>query len=101
MKDWFHDKSVEPKPLSKTEPLEVNVGVDESMFVTCLPSPRNTLDRLRRNSQSSGCSGSSKSASESIGSAKKVISVVSVVWETKLTVHTRVYLSIFCLHKQS
>ncbi|WAR27084.1 KMT2E-like protein [Mya arenaria] len=51
MNEWLSEKS-ESKPVGKSEPLEVSV--DESMFVTCLPSPRNSMDRLRRNSASAG-----------------------------------------------
>ncbi|XP_064604986.1 inactive histone-lysine N-methyltransferase 2E-like isoform X2 [Liolophura sinensis] len=52
--------------IPKIEPLEVNV--EETMFVTCLPSPRNTLEYMRRNSHSSG---DKQGQGCSIGSAKK------------------------------
>ncbi|KAK3589456.1 hypothetical protein CHS0354_030577 [Potamilus streckersoni] len=69
MNEWLSEKSQDGKPLPvKTEPLEVTV--DESLFVPCLPSPRNSMERLRRNSQSQGCSHRPNPES-SAGSAKK------------------------------
>ena len=65
MNEWLIEKN-ETKP--KTEPLEVAVD-EENMFVTCLPSPRNSMDRLRRNSQSGG---GRPLVQSSAGSAKKV-----------------------------
>jgi hypothetical protein len=76
MNEWLHEKSqdVVPVPLpspAKTEPLEVNVE-DDTMFVTCLPSPRNAMEHLRRNSHSSGTFRPVVNVESSIGSAKKV-----------------------------
>ena len=71
MNEWLHEKGDKP---GKTDPLEVSVDEDDSMFVTCLPSPRNSMDRLRRNSQSNGGRPLVQSQS-SAGSAKKVRSV--------------------------
>ncbi|KAL3852281.1 hypothetical protein ACJMK2_015945 [Sinanodonta woodiana] len=69
MNEWLSEKSQDGKPVPvKTEPLEVTV--DESLFVPCLPSPRNFMERLRRNSQSQGCS-QKPSTESSAGSAKK------------------------------
>ncbi|XP_052781448.1 inactive histone-lysine N-methyltransferase 2E-like isoform X2 [Mya arenaria] len=70
MNEWLSEKS-ESKPVGKSEPLEVSV--DESMFVTCLPSPRNSMDRLRRNSASAGVRERSVSLNveTTAGSAKK------------------------------
>ena len=72
MNEWLSEKS--DARLLRTEPLEV--AVEESMFVTCLPSPRNSMDRLRRNSSASACVPRERSASlnveNSAGSAKKV-----------------------------
>ena len=67
MNEWLIEKN-EVKPSAKTEPLEVAVD-EENMFVTCLPSPRNSMDRLRRNSQSNG---GRPLVQSSAGSAKKV-----------------------------
>lgn len=69
MSEWLSEKTHDTNPLGlKTEPLEVAVE-DNAMFVTCLPSPRNSMDHLRRNSHSSG---SARAGVEnSIGSAKK------------------------------
>lgn len=72
MNEWLHEKGDKP---SKTDPLEVSVDEDDSMFVTCLPSPRNSMDRLRRNSQSNGGRPLAQSQS-SAGSAKKVRSLL-------------------------
>ncbi|XP_052285813.1 serine-rich adhesin for platelets-like isoform X2 [Dreissena polymorpha] len=72
MNEWLSEKSIEGRAaVSRAEPLEV--AVDDSMFVTCLPSPRNSMDRLRRNSQSSGVRERSVSLNQetSAGSAKK------------------------------
>lgn len=66
MNEWLSEKSDKP---GKTEPLEVAVDEEENMFVTCLPSPRNSMDRLRRNSQSNG---GRPLVQSSAGSAKKV-----------------------------
>ena len=66
MNEWLSEKN-DVKPATKTDPLEV--AVDENMFVTCLPSPRNSMDRLRRNSQSNG---GRPLVQSSAGSAKKV-----------------------------
>ncbi|XP_041348326.1 inactive histone-lysine N-methyltransferase 2E-like isoform X2 [Gigantopelta aegis] len=55
--EWKSEKisDLKPAPNCKSEPLEVKV--DETVFVTCLPSPRNAMEHLpRRNSQSAGCS---------------------------------------------
>ena len=68
MNEWLSEKGDKP---GKTDPLEVSVDEDDSMFVTCLPSPRNSMDRLRRNSQSNGGRPLTQSQS-SAGSAKKV-----------------------------
>lgn len=72
MSEWLSNEKQElvngEKP--KGDPLEVSViNVDDAMFVTCLPSPRNSMDHLRRNSQSAG---SAKMTDNSVGSAKKV-----------------------------
>ncbi|XP_045164566.2 uncharacterized protein LOC123528696 isoform X3 [Mercenaria mercenaria] len=68
MNEWLTEKSFE----TKAEPLEVTVEED-NMFVTCLPSPRNSMDRLRRNSASAGVRERSSSllVETSAGSAKK------------------------------
>lgn len=81
MNEWLSEKSLDSKPGSKAEPLEVAVEEDESMFVTCLPSPRNSMDRLRRNSASAGVRERSSSlvVETSAGSAKKVFSTVLFV----------------------
>ncbi|XP_033745121.1 inactive histone-lysine N-methyltransferase 2E-like isoform X2 [Pecten maximus] len=74
MSEWLSEKTQDTNPLGlkteglKTEPLEVAVE-DNAMFVTCLPSPRNSMDHLRRNSHSSG--GARAGLENSIGSAKK------------------------------
>lgn len=72
MNEWLSEKSEGNSKPSKSEPLEVTV--EESMFVTCLPSPRNSMDRLRRNSQTSGVRERSSSVhgESNAGSAKKV-----------------------------
>ncbi|XP_067684925.1 inactive histone-lysine N-methyltransferase 2E-like isoform X1 [Haliotis asinina] len=80
--EWMSERSTDIKPpvpsgVGKTEPLEVSV--DETMFVTCLPSPRNAMEHIpRRNSQSAGSAAppavipQPKNSNEhSIGSAKK------------------------------
>lgn len=74
MNEWLSEKSQDTKSQSKAEPLEVSVKED-NMFITCLPSPRNSMDRLRRNSQSSGVRERSSSllVETSAGSAKKVL----------------------------
>ncbi|XP_048739545.2 inactive histone-lysine N-methyltransferase 2E-like isoform X2 [Ostrea edulis] len=75
MNEWLHEKNQDggtvpsPSP-AKTEPLEVNVE-DDTMFVTCLPSPRNAMEHLRRNSHSSGTFRPVVNVESSIGSAKK------------------------------
>lgn len=77
MNEWLCEKSNESVNLpQKVEPLEVVLpSPDEDRFVTCLPSPRNTMERFRRNSQSSGSCHTGKTTLEnSIGSAKKVCS---------------------------
>lgn len=81
MNEWLSEKSLDTKPGSKSEPLEVAVEEDESMFVTCLPSPRNSMDRLRRNSASAGVRERSSSlvVETSAGSAKKVLNSVLFV----------------------
>ncbi|XP_021351979.1 histone-lysine N-methyltransferase 2E-like isoform X2 [Mizuhopecten yessoensis] len=69
MSEWLSEKTQDTNPLClKTEPLEVAVE-DNAMFVTCLPSPRNSMDHLRRNSHSSGSARAG--LDNSIGSAKK------------------------------
>ncbi|XP_060079743.1 inactive histone-lysine N-methyltransferase 2E-like isoform X1 [Ylistrum balloti] len=69
MSEWLSERTQDSNPLGlKTEPLEVAVE-DNAMFVTCLPSPRNSMDHLRRNSHSSG--GARAGLENSIGSAKK------------------------------
>lgn len=72
MNEWLSEKSLDVKS-TKAEPLEVSVEED-SMFVTCLPSPRNSMDRFRRNSASAGVRERSSSLliETSAGSAKKV-----------------------------
>ncbi|XP_060602955.1 mucin-2-like isoform X3 [Ruditapes philippinarum] len=69
MNEWLTEKSFET---TKSEPLEVAVEED-NMFVTCLPSPRNSMDRFRRNSASAGVRERSSSllVETSAGSAKK------------------------------
>ena len=89
---------------SKTESLQVDV--EETMFVTCLPSPRNAMEHLRRNSQSSGTSYSKGSVTveNSIGSAKKVsctvsgacfdiIFILSTVWKGKSSIEISILIS--------
>lgn len=77
MNEWLHEKSQDVSAVTatsspaKTEPLEVNVE-DDTMFVTCLPSPRNAMEHLRRNSHSSGTFRPVINMENSIGSAKKV-----------------------------
>lgn len=76
MNEWLIEKSVESHSKQvKSEPLEV--AVEENMFVTCLPSPRNSMDRLRRNSQTSCVRerSASQHGENSAGSAKKVITM--------------------------
>ncbi|XP_078341508.1 uncharacterized protein LOC111110637 isoform X3 [Crassostrea virginica] len=76
MNEWLHEKSQDVSAVTatsspaKTEPLEVNVE-DDTMFVTCLPSPRNAMEHLRRNSHSSGTFRPVINMENSIGSAKK------------------------------
>ncbi|XP_061178866.1 inactive histone-lysine N-methyltransferase 2E-like isoform X2 [Saccostrea echinata] len=74
MNEWLHEKSQDgmagTSSPAKTEPLEVKVEED-TMFVTCLPSPRNAMEHLRRNSHSSGTFRPVVNADNSIGSAKK------------------------------
>ena len=71
MNEWYSEKLSDTKQC-KSEPLEVAVG-DESLFVTCLPSPHNSMDKLRRNSQSSGTRERLNVVNDnSGGSAKKV-----------------------------
>ncbi|KAL4226401.1 Histone-lysine N-methyltransferase 2E [Mactra antiquata] len=72
MNEWLSEKSQDTKTQSKSEPLEVSVEED-NMFIHCLPSPRNSMDRLRRHSQSSGVRERSSSllVETSAGSAKK------------------------------
>lgn len=75
MNEWLHEKSQDVVTATaspaKTEPLEVKVE-DDTMFVTCLPSPRNAMEHLRRNSHSSGSFRPVINVESSIGSAKKV-----------------------------
>ncbi|KAK3101462.1 hypothetical protein FSP39_003787 [Pinctada imbricata] len=78
MNEWLNEKSQDNNSSSQstntnqsTDPLKVEV---EEMFVTCLPSPRNAMEHLRRNSQSSGSNTNRTSGvvlENSIGSAKK------------------------------
>jgi hypothetical protein len=65
MQEWMSEKH--PLP-SKIEPLEVNV--EETMFVQCLPSPRNSMEYLRRSSISQPSY--AHPAASGVGSAKKV-----------------------------
>jgi len=79
MNEWLIEKSVE-STTKQTKPEPLEVAVEDNMFVTCLPSPRNSMDRLRRNSQTSVVRERSASLHQenNAGSAKKV----------KLLVHT-------------
>ncbi|KAK6177365.1 hypothetical protein SNE40_015481 [Patella caerulea] len=66
--EWLTEKGNDGKPAAVPPPLEVKV--DETIFVPCLPSPRNAMEHLqRRNSQSSGSG--RPGAESSRGSAKK------------------------------
>ena len=79
--EWKSEKISDQKPVPNCKSELLEVKVDETVFVTCLPSPRNAMEHLpRRNSQSTGCSNPSIShqpaqkttVEHGSGSAKKV-----------------------------